>query len=300
MPDSANLRRQAVLFAGFVMMLLGGCSQEHSGMQMTGFTQADVKHGEYEAEIFACQDCHTVRQADGLHLDQHLILAGGVPMPGLEGSFTYSANVTIASQYPAQVLDDTIRGRLMYKFRMPTVLLNGMSADDMRDLVAYLKTLRPVLDRPLPDDQLPPGFVMPAPNPRDPIPQHEPPVGTIERGRYLATMCSCVECHSPRTPGGGYVPGQLYQGGGLQWPMPDGHLLIAPNITPDPETGIGAWSDDEIIRAVRTGVARDGRQLSSLMPYLTAYHNMTDQDAKDIVRFLRTVTPAKRTWPSSQ
>ena len=82
--------------------------------------------------------------------------------------------------------------------------------------------------------------------------------------------------------------------------MPDGHLLIAPNITPDRETGIGAWSDDEIIRAIRTGIARDGRQLSSLMPYLTAYHDMTDQDAMDIVRFLRTVTPAKRTWPSSQ
>ena len=149
------------------MIFLGGCSQEHSHMQMAGFTQADVNHGEYEAKIFACQDCHTVRQADGLHLDPQLILAGGVPMPGFEGSFVYSANVTISGQYPAQVLDDTIRGRLMYKFRMPTALLNGMSADDMRDLVAYLKTLRPILHRPLPDDQLPRGFVMPAPNPRE-------------------------------------------------------------------------------------------------------------------------------------
>jgi mono/diheme cytochrome c family protein len=300
MSETSIVRCKAILFAGTVLMFLGGCSQEHSHMQMTGFTQADVKHGEYEAEVFGCQDCHTVRQPDGLHLDKQLILAGGVPMPGLEGSFTYSANVTISSQYPAQVLDDTIRGRLMYKFRMPTDLYNGMSSDDMRDLVAYLKTLRPILHRPLPDDRLPPGFVMPAPNPREPIPEHEPPVGTIERGSYVTKMFVCQECHSPRTAGGGYVQGQLFQGGGLQWPMPDGHLLIAPNITPDRETGIGAWSDDEIIRAVRTGVARDGRQLNPLMPYLTAYHDMTNQDAKDLVRFLRTVTPAKRTWPSSQ
>jgi mono/diheme cytochrome c family protein len=293
-------RCKAILFAGIAAMFLGGCSQEHSRLRMTGFTQADVKHGEYEAKVFGCQDCHTVRLADGLHLDQHLILAGGVPMPGLEGSFTYSANVTISSQYPAQVLDDTIRGRLMYKFRMPTNLYNDMSADDMRDLVAYLKTLRPILHRPLPDDRLPPGFVMPAPNPRTPIPEHEPPVGTIERGSYVTKMFVCQECHSPRTPGGGYVQGQLFQGGGLQWPMPDGHLLIAPNITPDRETGIGAWSDDEIIRAVRTGVARDGRQLNPLMPYLTAYHDMTNQDAKELVRFLRTVTPVRRSWPSSQ
>jgi len=300
MPETSMFRRKAILFAGIVMMFLGGCSQEHSHMQMTGFTQADVKHGEYEAEVFGCQDCHTVRQVDGLHLDQHLILAGGVPMPGLEGSFTYSPNVTISSQYPEQVLDDTIRGRLMYKFRMPTDLYNGMSADDMRDLVAYLKTLRPILHRPLPDDELPPGFVMPAPNPREPIPEHEPPVGTIKRGRYLSKIFVCQECHSPRTAGGGYVQGQLFQGGGLQWPLPDGHLLIAPNITPDRETGIGAWSDDEIIRALRTGVARDGRQLNPLMPYLTAYHDMTNQDAKDLVRFLRTVTQARRSWPSSQ
>jgi mono/diheme cytochrome c family protein len=299
------LWRKEALFAGIVLIFLGGCSQEHHHMQMTSYTytQADVKHGEYEAKVFACQDCHTVRQADGLHLDQELLLAGGVPIPGLDISYVslvYSANVTIASQYPAQLLDDTIRGRLMYKFRMPTNFYNGMSADDMRDLVAYLKTLRPILHRPLPDAQLPPGFVMPAPNLREPIPEHEPPIGSIERGRYLSKMFDCQECHSPRTAGGGYVQGQLFQGGGLQMPLPDGHLLIAPNITPDRETGTGAWTDDEIIRAFRAGVARDGRQLNPVMPYLTAYREMTDQDAKDLVRFLRTVEPAKRSWPSSR
>jgi mono/diheme cytochrome c family protein len=293
-------RRKAILFPGIVIMFLGGCAQERSHMQMTGFTQGDVKHGEYEAKVFACQECHTVRQADGLHLDKQLMFAGGVPIPGLDGSFVYTPNVTISSQYPAQVLDDTIRGRLMYKFKMPTDFYTGMSADDMRDLVAYLKTLRPILHRPLPDDQLPAGFVMPAPHPREPVPEHEPPVGTIERGRYLSKMFSCQDCHSPRTASGGYVHGQLFQGGGLQMPLPDRHLLIASNITPDQETGIGSWSDEQIIRAFRTGVARDGRQLDPVLPYLTAYRDMTDQDAKDVVRFLRAVEPAKRTWPSSQ
>src|SRR5258708_1287394 len=167
--ETSMFQPYKILSAGVVMIFLGGCSQEHSNMLVTGFTQADVKRGEYESKIFACQECHTVRQADGLHLDQQLIFAGGIPLqvPGLEGSFTHTPNVTISSQYPAQILDDTIRGRLMYKFRMPTDLFNGMSADDMRDLVAYLKTLRPILHRPLPDNQLPPGFVMRAPNPRD-------------------------------------------------------------------------------------------------------------------------------------
>ena len=64
------LRCKQFLFAGVVMMVLGGCSQDHSNMRITGFTQADVKHGEYEATVFACKDCHTVRQSDGLHLDQ--------------------------------------------------------------------------------------------------------------------------------------------------------------------------------------------------------------------------------------
>ena len=78
--------------------------------------------------------------------------------------------------------------------------------------------------------------------------------------------------------------------------LADGRLLVPPNLTPDLERGLGAWSEAEIIRAVRTGVARDSRQLDPLMPYLSAFHDMTDQDASDVVRFLRSLRPVRGGW----
>jgi hypothetical protein len=166
----------------------------------------------------------------------------------------------------------------------------------MRDLIAYLKTLRPIL-RPLPDNHLAPRFVLPPPNPPIPIPEHEPAAGTLERGEYLSRMFLCRDCHSPRDSTGAYAQGHLFEGGGYQVPLPDGHVLSAPNLTPDRETGLGAWSDAEIVRAIRTGVERGGRQLNPAMPYAVAFREMTNQDAADLVRFLRSLGPVKRSWP---
>ena len=293
------LRWKARLVAGLILMFLAGCKQ-HPFSQTHTFTEANVKRGEYLAQTYTCQEGHTVRLADGIHLNKALLFAGGEPFPGSDGSFVYSPNVTISSQYPAQVLDDTIRGRLAYKYKMPTGFYNGMAADDMRDIVAYIKTLQPILNHPLPDDYLPADYIVPAINPSEPVPQHQPPVGTVERGRYLSRMLVCQDCHSPRNAEGGYIDAQLFQGGGLQIRLPDGHMVIAPKITPDRETGIGAWSDDDILRVLRTGVTPKGRQLDPAMPSLSAYYGINDQDARDIIKFLRSLPPAKRSWKSVQ
>jgi hypothetical protein len=67
-----------------------------------------------------------------------------------------------------------------------------------------------------------------------------------------------------------------------------------PNITPDKGTGIGNWTDDQIIAAVREGVRPDGTKLYSIMPYMN-FNVMTDDDAKALVTFLRTLKPVERT-----
>ncbi|MGB6688477.1 MAG: c-type cytochrome [Terracidiphilus sp.] len=292
MIDNAKTIRYRALIASLATFWLGplvGCTGVGSHGTPMAFQRGNVQRGEYLSKVFACQECHTPRQSDGIHLNYNLLLAGGVPFPGLDGSLVYSANVTIASQYSEETLDNLIRGRLVYKFAMPTHLLNGMSADDMRDLIAYLKTLKPV-DRPLPDPHLPPGFVLPPPNPAVPIPEHEPPVGTVERGDYLSRMFSCGECHSS-SDSQSTIPHHHYFEGGY---VPIANVsLFAPNLTPDIATGLGAWSDAEIKRAVRSGIARDGRDLNPLMPALVAYHDMTDQDASDIVLFLHSLKPVR-------
>jgi Cytochrome c len=83
----------------------------------------------------------------------------------------------------------------------------------------------------------------------------------IERGRYLAVAGDCVACHT--------VPGSGHEfAGGRNIETPFG-LLIGPNITPDPQTGIGAWTDDEFVNALTKGTGRNGERLYPAMPYTT-------------------------------
>lgn len=119
----------------------------------------------------------------------------------------------------------------------------------------------------------------------------------IERGRYLAeALTGCIACHSPideSRPGDFPQPGLEYAG--RVWPVGSGFpgKIVAPNISPDPETGIGRWTDGEVVRAIREGVSRDGRPLFPLMNY-PAYRDLTDADVLALVAYLRTRTPVRR------
>jgi mono/diheme cytochrome c family protein len=84
---------------------------------------------------------------------------------------------------------------------------------------------------------------------------------------------------------------QLHLAGGLKLDEPFGVVIVS-NITPDRETGIGAWTDEEIIRAIREGKGRDGKTLGPPMPY-NGYRELSDNDVKAIVAYLRTLKPIK-------
>lgn len=102
----------------------------------------------------------------------------------------------------------------------------------------------------------------------------------VERGRYLVrSVALCGGCHT--------ASGGLELGGNPQF---KGGALPAPNLTADP-TGIGDWTDDQIITAFRDGVDDEGRQLDPAMPYWF-FHNMSDHDAQAIVAFLRSLPPS--------
>jgi mono/diheme cytochrome c family protein len=104
----------------------------------------------------------------------------------------------------------------------------------------------------------------------------------IERGRYLTVAGDCTACHT--------VPGSGREfAGGRNIETPFG-LLIGPNITPDPQTGIGAWTDDEFVNALTKGTGRDGARLYPAMPY-TYYTKLTREDALAIRAYLNTIAP---------
>ena len=109
----------------------------------------------------------------------------------------------------------------------------------------------------------------------------------IEQGRYLATAGDCISCHT-RPKGTPFA-------GGLPLTTPFG-VIYSANITPDPATGIGAWSEQQFARALREGIAADGRHLYPAFPY-TAYTKVTDQDVHAIYAFLRSLKPVRYTPP---
>jgi mono/diheme cytochrome c family protein len=103
----------------------------------------------------------------------------------------------------------------------------------------------------------------------------------IERGRYLAITSDCVSCHT--------VPGGKPFAGGRPIETPFGNI-VAPNITPDLETGIGAWSDEAFDAAVRKGVRPNRARLYPAMPY-NAYAKMSRDDVRAIRAYLNSVDP---------
>jgi mono/diheme cytochrome c family protein len=119
----------------------------------------------------------------------------------------------------------------------------------------------------------------------------------IERGRYLVeAMTGCAACHSPldeSRPGEFPEEGMRFSGRVFAEEAGFPGRIVAPNITPDPETGIGAWTDGEIVRAIREGVSRDGRPLFPLMNY-AGYRQLSDEDALAIVAYLRSQKPVRR------
>jgi len=91
----------------------------------------------------------------------------------------------------------------------------------------------------------------------------------VERGHYIATALSgCSYCHTPHNwtaPGEPMIAGEEGAGGVLPYGGLPGRI-VAPNLTPDPETGAGRWTDDQLARAIREGVGHDGRALFPMMP----------------------------------
>jgi mono/diheme cytochrome c family protein len=108
--------------------------------------------------------------------------------------------------------------------------------------------------------------------------------GLVERGRYLARAADCAACHT--------AEGGAPLAGGRAFAMPFG-TLYATNITPDRETGIGSWTRAEFHRAVRDGVAADGRHLYPAMPYVS-YRALTADDTDAIYAWLMSRPPIRQ------
>jgi mono/diheme cytochrome c family protein len=112
----------------------------------------------------------------------------------------------------------------------------------------------------------------------------------IAWGRYLVGIAGCSDCH---TPGGmmGAADMKRYLGGSdVGFSIPGEGVYVGQNLTPDDETGIGKWTSDDIITAIRKGKRPDGSELSGVMPS-ASFARLTDEDAAAIAAFLKSIPP---------
>ncbi|MHC1479537.1 c-type cytochrome [Frateuria aurantia] len=112
----------------------------------------------------------------------------------------------------------------------------------------------------------------------------------VARGKYLVTAADCVACHT--------APGGQLMAGGVKIPTPAG-TLVTPNITPDPEHGLGQWSAEEFYRALHEGIGRHGEYLYPAFPF-DAYTHLSRDEVTAIWAYLRTVPPVASTPPPSE
>jgi mono/diheme cytochrome c family protein len=124
----------------------------------------------------------------------------------------------------------------------------------------------------------------------------------LERGRYLAhDLLGCLDCHSERDRAQHDAP--LLSGGlGSGAVLPIGGFrgrIAAPNVTPDQQTGAGRWTDDQLARAIREGIAHDGHALFYLMPW-ESYRHLSDDDLASVVVYLRSLKPVRHVVPPMQ
>jgi mono/diheme cytochrome c family protein len=116
--------------------------------------------------------------------------------------------------------------------------------------------------------------------------------GVIERGEYLAAIMDCTGCHTGGALAGSPDPARFLSGSDIGFQIPGLGVFYPPNLTADAATGLGAWSAEEIIDAVRGGLRPDGRELVPVMPW-PSYAALNDEDAAALAAFLMSLAPVK-------
>jgi mono/diheme cytochrome c family protein len=118
----------------------------------------------------------------------------------------------------------------------------------------------------------------------------------VPRGAYLARIMDCGGCHTTGALVGQPDPARHLAGSTVGFAIPGLGIFYPPNLTPDAETGLGGWSEADIVKAVRTGVRPDGRELAPAMPW-RSYAALSDADALALAGYLKSLPPVRHAVP---
>jgi mono/diheme cytochrome c family protein len=255
-----------------------------------------VKRGEYVFNAADCVGCHTDAKNGGQRL------AGGRPLATPFGTF-FPPNITPDQEHGIgkwsvadlkRALRQGIAPEGFYYYPVfPYTSFTGMSDQDIADLYAYLMAQPPVAQpNKRHEVKFPFGWrfllvgwrsLFFTEGPLEPVQGKD---AEWNRGYYLANaVAHCGECHTPRNYLGAMQQSRLFAGNPNG---PDGQR--APNITPDPDSGLGKWSLEDITTLLKTGQTPDFDFVGSGMgEVVNGTKNLTDADLKAIAVYIKTV-----------
>lgn len=273
--------------------------------------EAQVARGKYLVDtVAACSDCHTPRNAMGAPIMAEY-LAGAECFVRLPNDSCLNArNLTNHETGLLNRSDDEIKRMIRDGVRpaatgdealfpvMPYYVFHNISDADLDAIVAYLRTV-PGVDKAIPRRGV--EFDLPAPaNYLDPslIPQpmsEYPDQAAAARGRYLAAEVGiCLECHTKHIMGdpnvldyaGLFAGGEVYEIG-----LPT--VPVSKNLTSDMDTGLGSWTVDDVVKAMKEGTDKMGAGICPPMPVgpMVGFGNLLDQDALDIAHYIKSLPP---------
>lgn len=263
--------------------------------------EAPLERGEYLVEILgACGNCHTPKGPKGDIHDKHM--AGGFRIEepfgvAIARNITPDRETGIGNWSDEEIIrairEGTGKDGRTLGPPMPYYLYRRISDSDVRAMVAYLRTVQPIKNMVPPSQyriSLPPHYGSPVGSVPDPA-RADP----VKYGEYLAgPIGHCSDCHTPMGPEGRRDQSKLFAGG-FPFHGPYGTSYAA-NLTPDPETGIGGWSDEQIVRAIY-GLRPDGRRLLPPMPWPYYAGKIAGDDLSAIVAYLKSLAPIKNKVP---
>lgn len=179
---------------------------------------------------------------------------------------------------------------------MPYPHFGAMAADDMHAVLSYIRSWK-AIEGPVPPRTLNfPMNIIVRTIPEAGTPQPRPlPTDKMAYGKYMVNAALCGDCHTPIDDRGQPLPGKEFAGG-LEF-LETGYRVRSANITPDADTGIGSWTEQQFVdkfKAFETPsdavLSENERRQNTVMP-MTAYAGMTREDLAAIYTYLRTLTP---------
>ena len=269
-------------------------------------TPEALARGEYLAKhLLGCVICHSPvdEKQPGDEWDETKLFAGRVfPSSGNFPGRLIGPNIS-----PAAVGTWT-DGQLMRAIRegvdkdgktlfpmMPYGRFKKLTDEDTLAVIAYLRSVPPqptmvgTTDVDFPVSM----FVRLAPAPVE-SPPPAWPTEPVARGKILLEVMSCIDCHTPMDKG--KIIESKFYAGGTEFSVPGIGSVHSSNITPDPATGIGAYSDDDLMRVFKEGKGKDGRTLW-VMPW-KALQGTKDEDLRAVIAALRTLKPIANVVPA--